>query len=144
MIDPRNTVILTCGVVMDPETAGNNNDILKLRVGVDFAGSEKGSEQTSGFFDVVYYMNNTDNTRNTKFVRDQFEAGNLGKGSQIQLVGRLVQERWSTDENKKGQRVTIVAESISYVKGQKSASTDGGATSSSSASSSSGSLPTEF
>jgi hypothetical protein len=125
MIDPKNSVNLTCGIVVDPEVV--NENILKLRVAVDYAGSEKGSSNTSGYFDIVYYLNNDENSRNAKFIRDQIAAGNLKKGSQIQLTGRLVQERWTANE-KKGQRTVVVAEAITYAAGSNRQSTDGGAT----------------
>jgi single-stranded DNA-binding protein len=38
----------------------------------------------------------------------------MKKGSQIQLVGRLVQERWKQDDSNRS-RVVVVAESISYL-----------------------------
>lgn len=139
MIDPRNNVNLTFGVVADPEVI--NDNILKLRVAVDYAGSEKGGS-TSGYFDVTYYLNNDDNQRNAKFVKSQIDAGNIKKGTQLQGIGRLVQERWTTDD-KKGQRVTIVAESLTYAgsapKKDGESSASGG-----SSSSASGNIPSEW
>jgi single-stranded DNA-binding protein len=38
----------------------------------------------------------------------------MKKGSQIQLIGRLVQERWQQEDVNRS-RVVIVAESVSYV-----------------------------
>ena len=113
MLESRNVVILTGGVVADPETVGSNGNIIKLRLAVDFSGQEKDSDNKSGYFDVTYYTSNSDNERNAKFVKDQVTSGKLKKGSQISLVGRLVQERWTTDD-KRGARVVVVAESISY------------------------------
>jgi len=55
MIDPRNTVILTAGIISDPELVANGN-IAKFRIAVDYAGSEKGAGASSGYFDVVYYL----------------------------------------------------------------------------------------
>lgn len=111
MIDPNNNLNLTCGVVADPEMPTEN--IAKLRVAVDYAGSEKGSDNSTGYFDVTYYLNSDDNKRNCEFVRNQISSGKLAKGSQIRLIGRLVQERWSTDD-KKSSKVVIVAENITY------------------------------
>lgn len=111
MIDPNNNLNLTCGVVADPEMVTDN--IAKLRVAVDYAGSEKGSDNTTGYFDVTYYLNSEENKRNCDFVRNQITSGKLSKGSQIRLIGRLVQERWSTDD-KKSSKVVIVAENITY------------------------------
>lgn len=112
MLDPKNVVQITGGIVADPETVGKDGNIIKLRVAVDYAGSEKDGS-TSGYFDVTYYANNSDNERNAKFVRDQVSNGKMKKGSQISLLGRLVQERWTTDD-KRGARVVVVAEAITY------------------------------
>jgi single-stranded DNA-binding protein len=111
MIDPNNNLNLTCGVVADPEMPTEN--IAKFRVAVDYAGSEKGSDNSTGYFDVTYYLNSEENKRNCEFVRNQISSGKLAKGSQIRLIGRLVQERWSTDD-KKSSKVVIVAENITY------------------------------
>lgn len=140
MLDPKNCTNLTFGVVADPELV--NNNILKLRGAVDYAGSEKGSDNSSGYFDIVYYLNNDENPRNAKFVRSQVEAGNIKKGTQLQLIGRLVQERWTAndDSNKKNSRVTIVAESLTYAGGNRPAADS----SSSGSSNQSASLPSEF
>lgn len=115
MIDPKNLSNLTGGLVVDPEVV--NDNILKLRLAVDYAGSEKGSQNTSGYFDVTYYLNNDDNQRNAKFVRSQISEGKMKKGSQVSLVGRLVQERWTGDGDKKNAKVVIVAEAITYAGG---------------------------
>lgn len=114
MIDPRNIVSITAGVVADPELI--NDKIAKLRVAIDYAGSEKGATASSGYFDIVYYLKDGDNfgSKNAKFVHTQIVDKKMKKGSQIQLIGRLVQERWQQDEVNRS-RVVIVAESISYV-----------------------------
>ncbi len=114
MIDPRNVVSITAGVVADPELI--NDKIAKLRVAIDYAGSEKGATASSGYFDVVYYLKDGDNfgSKNAKFVHTQIVDKKMKKGSQIQLIGRLVQERWQQEDVNRS-RVVIVAESISYV-----------------------------
>lgn len=113
MLDAKNTVNLTCGIVADPETVGSS--IYKFRVAIDFAGQEKDSDNKSGYFDVVYYGSN-DNP-NAKFVSKQIADGNMKKGSQIQLVGRLVQERFKTADGKNASKVVVVAESLTYAGG---------------------------
>ena len=114
MIDPRNVVSITAGVVADPELI--NDKIAKLRVAIDYAGSEKGAAASSGYFDVVYYLKDGDNfgSKNAKFVHTQIVDKKMKKGSQIQLIGRLVQERWQQEDVNRS-RVVIVAESVSYV-----------------------------
>jgi hypothetical protein len=114
MIDPRNVVSITAGVVADPELI--NDKIAKLRVAIDYAGSEKGASASSGYFDRVYYLKDGDNfsSKNAKFVHTQIVDKKMKKGSQIQLIGRLVQERWQQEDVNRS-RVVIVAESVSYV-----------------------------
>jgi single-stranded DNA-binding protein len=120
MIDPNNNLNLTCGVVAEPEMPTEN--IAKFRVAVDYAGSEKGSDNTTGYFDVTYYLNSDENKRNCEFVRNQISSGKMTKGSQIRLIGRLVQERWSVD-GKNSSKVVIVAENITYASRGRSEST---------------------
>lgn len=140
MIDPRNVVSLTAGIVADPELV--NDRIAKIRVAVDYAGSEKGSSGSSGYFDIVYYLKDGDDysSKNANFVHNQITSKKMKKGSQVQLVGRLVQERWKQDDSNRS-RVVIVAESISYVG---SAPKTNGQDSKSESSSDSAVIPQEF
>lgn len=139
MIDPRNIINVTGGVVSDAEII--NDKILKFRLAVDYAGSEKGSDNTSGYFDVVYYLKDGSNftTKNSSFIHAQVTAGKMKKGAKIQIVGRLVQERWRQDDANRS-RVVVVAEHISYA-----ASTGSGAKSSDApAAASSAGIPDSF
>ena len=127
MIDPRNLINLTGGVVTDVELV--NDKIAKFRLAVDYAGSEKGSDNTSGYFDVVYYLKDANGFigKNATFIHGQVKADKIKKGAKLQIVGRLVQERWKQDDQNKN-RVVIVAEHISYAttagaQGAKTAST---------------------
>ena len=114
MIDPKNTINLTAGIIADPELVANGN-IAKFRIAVDYAGSEKGSGISTGYFDVVYYLKDGSEfaNKNATFVAGQINGGKMKKGSQIQLVGRLVQERWQ-QETQNRSKVVIAAESITY------------------------------
>lgn len=114
MIDPRNTVILTAGVIADPELVANGN-IAKLRIAVDYAGSEKGAGASSGYFDVVYYLKDGSDfaSKNASFVAKQINDGKMKKGSQVQIIGRLVQERWQ-QEGQNRSKVVIAAEAVTY------------------------------
>ena len=113
MLDPKNVVSVTAGVVADPELI--NDRIAKLRIAVDYAGSEKGSSGASGYFDVVYYLKDGDSysSKNAQFVHAQITSNKMKKGSQIQLIGRLVQERWQQD-NQNRSKVVVIAEHIAY------------------------------
>ena len=114
MIDPRNLINLTGGVVTDVELV--NDKIGKFRFAVDYAGSEKGSDNTSGYFYIVYYLRDSKGEfigKNASFIHTQTKADKIKKGTKLQIVGRLVQERWKQDDQNKN-RVVIVAEHISY------------------------------
>jgi len=132
MLDPQNLVNISGGLVSDPEIV--NGKIFKCSVAVDYSGSDKNSENTSGYFDVVFYMKDQNGfvSKNASFVNSQVEAGKMKKGTSVSLIGRLVQERWKQDDKNRS-RVVIVAEHISY--GQRSggsktgSTTDSGATS---------------
>jgi len=140
MIDPKNVITITGGVVSDPELIVEK--IAKFRVAVDYAGSEKGSQNNSGYFDVVYYLKdgNEFSSKNANFIHSQITSKKLQKGSGIQIVGRLVQERWKQDDQNRS-KVVIVAESISYVSGQKAS---GKASSEGNNASESNSVPDQF
>lgn len=112
MMDPKNFVGLSFGLVAEPEPV-NDGKIIKLRGAADYAGQEKGTDNRSGYFDITYFVNDTPNA---KFVADQVAKKNFKKGSQLQLVGRLVQERWEKDGNRNS-KVVIVAEAITYASG---------------------------
>jgi single-stranded DNA-binding protein len=113
MLDPRNLINLIGGVVSDPEVI--NDKILKFRLAVDYAGSEKGSDNTSGYFDVVYYMKDGSGytSKNASFIHGQVQNSKIKKGTKLHLVGRLVQERWRQDDANRS-RIVIVAEHAAY------------------------------
>ena len=113
MLDAKNVISISGGVVSDPEII--NDKIAKFRLAVDYAGSEKGSQNNSGYFEIVYYLKEGSDysSKNAQFLHNQITNGKLKKGSPIQILGRLVQERW-TQDNQNRSRVVIVAESVSY------------------------------
>lgn len=145
MIDPRNIVNLTAGIVSDPESVANGN-IIKFRIAVDYAGSEKGAGVSSGYFDVVYYLKDGSDfaSKNASFVSKQVSENKMKKGSQVQILGRLVQERWQQD-NQNRSKIVIVAEAVTYAGGgyQKSDSSSD-SSKQSSGGASSYSVPDEF
>lgn len=123
MIDPDNVVVMTGGLVRDPESP--NSNLVKFTIAKDYAGSEGGKSAT-GYFDVVYWLNN--NSQNADWVKSQVNAGNIKKGSQLRIVGRLTQERWSQDGSTRS-RVTITAEAVSYASSSKRQEDSGASTS---------------
>lgn len=143
MLDPQNLVTISGGFIADPEMI--NDRIMKVRIGVDYAASDKDSDNNSGYFDVVYYLkdNNGFTGKNASFVAGQVEQGKMKKGTTVSIIGRLVQERWKQDDQNRS-RIVIVAEHMTY--GQRSAAkTDGSTSSSSNAKPSANtSIPTSF
>lgn len=110
MLDAKNVVTISGGLVDVPEITGS---VAKFRLAVDYAANEKDSDNTSGYFNVKYFLNNDNN--NATFVKSQIDQGNFKKGSSVAVVGRLVQDRWADENGNKRQGVTIVAESMTYV-----------------------------
>lgn len=114
MLDPQNLINISGGLVDEPELVASGK-IAKMRLAVDYAGSEKDSNNNSGYFDVTYYLK--DNTgftsKNASFVATQIEQSKMKKGTTLNIVGRLVQERWKQDEQSRS-RIVIVAEHIGY------------------------------
>ena len=121
MLDPQNLINISGGLIADPEIV--NGKILKARIGVDYAGSEKDSDNNSGYFDITYYLKDKDGfvNKNASFVAGQIDQGKLKKGSTISIVGRLLQERWKQDEQSRS-RIVIVVEHLTYSARAKSSS----------------------
>jgi len=131
MLDPQNMVNISGGLVADPEMV--NGKIFKSRIGVDYAGSEKDSNNNSGYFDVVYYLKDKDGfvNKNASFVAAQVDQGKMKKGSTVSLIGRLVQERWKQDGQSRS-RVVVVVEHLTYANTGKSTKSSADSTSDSS------------
>lgn len=142
MLDPQNLVTISGGMIADPELVGSGN-IMKVRIGVDYAGSDKDSDNNSGYFDVVYYLKDKNGFvgKNANFVATQIEASKMKKGTNVAIIGRLVQERWKQDDQSRS-RIVIVAEHMTY--GQRSAKSDGGSSSAAEKPASNTSIPTSF
>lgn len=143
MLDPQNLITISGGLVDEPELVASGK-IAKIRLAVDYAGSDKDTDNNSGYFDVTYYLkdNNGFASKNASFVATQIESSKMKKGTSVTIVGRLVQERWKQDDQRKS-RVVIVAEHIAYAPRSNSKSSDSSTTSSNSESSAS-SIPTSF
>lgn len=112
MLNPKNTLNIVGGLTRDPEVVGNNGNIIKFGLAVDYAANDKGSDNNSGYFDVTYFVSD-----NNDFVKRQVSEGKMKKGSQLHILGRLVQDRWTSSEDegsKKMSKVSIVAEAITY------------------------------
>lgn len=140
MLDPQNIINISGGLVVDPEII--NGKIFKSRLGVDYAGSEKDSNNNSGYFDIVYYLKDNDGfvSKNASFVSGQVDQGKLKKASTVSIVGRLVQERWKQDGQSRS-KVTIVVEHMTYAPSRSSKSSD---SASSEAPTQAASIPSSF
>jgi single-stranded DNA-binding protein len=141
MLDPKNMVNLTAGIVADPEII--NDKIAKFRVAIDYAGSEKGAQSTSGYFDVTYYLKDGNDfaNKNASFVHGQITQGKMKKGSQVSIIGRLVQERWQQDNSNRS-KVVVIAEHMAYAANSAPKSSD--SSSGGSAKATNASVPEEF
>lgn len=142
MLDPQNLVTISGGLIAEPEIVANGK-IAKIRLAVDYAGSEKDSDNNSGYFDVTYYLkdNNGYTTKNASFVAAQIDAGKMKKGTTVAIIGRLLQERWKQDDSSRN-RVVIIAEHMTY--GQRSSGNSSKSDSKSDSSTSSVSVPNSF
>jgi single-stranded DNA-binding protein len=140
MLDPKNMVTLTAGIVADPEVI--NDKIAKFRIAIDYAGSEKGSQSTSGYFDVTYYLKDANGyvNKNASFIHNQITDGKMKKGSQVSIIGRLVQERWQQDNSNRS-KVVVIAEHMAYAANSSPKSSDASSGSSKTANAS---VPEEF
>lgn len=126
MIDVKNFGHLTGGLVADPELMGNDNNVVRMRVAADYAGKDRSnSDNRTGYFNVTMFLN--DDNQNTRFVKDQINKGNLKKGSQVEILYRLQQDRWESD-GKKQQNVTLIAESMTYAGSANREANAGGST----------------
>lgn len=114
MIDPKNIINITGGVVADPELV-NDGKIANFTLAVDYAGSEKGSDNNTGYFDVVYYLKDGSAfaSKNASFIHSQISESKIKKGARLSIVGRVVQQRWKQDD-KTRTKIVIVAEHIAY------------------------------
>lgn len=123
MIDPRNFGKLTCGLVADPEYVGANNSVIRFRLAADYAGNDRDdANNRSGYFNAVYFVN--DNNPINKFITGQMSNGNLSRGSQVEILYTLQQNRWTDQNGKKQSTVELVIEGMSYA-GSKSNSSSG-------------------
>jgi len=142
MIDPKNIINISGGIIADPELIADGK-IMKARIGVDYAGSEKDSDNNSGYFDIVFYLKDKDGftSKNASFVNTQISSGKMKKGTSVSIVGRLLQERWKQDGSGRS-KVVIVVEHMTY--GPYSKSNSDSSSSSATSDNSQASIPSSF
>lgn len=117
MIKANNTVILSGGLTRDPEME-NNDSLVHFGLAVDGAGREKDVKYPAGYFDVKFWLTDSkfSATAAVEDVKSGLSNGTLKKGTRIQVVGSLVQERWTKD-GQKFSKIVVMAESISFYAG---------------------------
>ena len=144
MLDPQNLINISGGLVAEPELVASGK-IAKFRLAVDYAGSDKETDNNSGYFDVTYYLKDTsgNTTKNATFVSTQIESSKMKKGTFVNIIGRLVQERWKQDDQPKS-RVVIVAEHVAYASRSGAPKSSDSTTSQSSQESAPAAVPTSF
>lgn len=112
MIDPKNVVVLSGGLIEAPEV---NNGVARLRLACDYSGTDQANpDNRSGYFNVKYFLNNAQNKSNAEFVTKQIENENFKKGSGLSVQGRIVHERWEDKDGDKRSTYVIYAEAITY------------------------------
>lgn len=115
MINASNMVTISGGLTRDPEYR-EDIGLVTFSIGVDNAGRE-GGQTASGFFDIDVW------TKDTKFspaflgeyVVKALGEKTLAKGSRVNIIGRLKQDRFETKDGSKASRVTITAENMLVV-----------------------------
>lgn len=112
MLNKKNLVILEGGLTRDPEEF-ESAGVVHLSVAVDNAGTEKGVQYASGYFDVKVWLNNSKYSAPAlaEGVRAALKEGTLKKGTRVSVIGTLKQERWEK-EGQKSSKVVVVAESV--------------------------------
>ena len=89
MSDPRNNVSLAVGIVADPEvkTLSSGSKVVELRLALNYAMRDSDNPENKTAWLNGKMFDNGD--RMSKFVIDQIDAGNIKKGSQVLINGKL-------------------------------------------------------
>jgi single-strand DNA-binding protein len=114
MLNKKNLVVLEGGLTRDPEEFENTNaSVVHLSLAVDNAGSEKGVQYPSGYFDVKVWLSDSKYTPTAlaENVKAALKDKTLRKGARVSVVGSLRHERWERD-GQKNSKVVIIAESL--------------------------------
>lgn len=140
-IDPRNFGHLTGRFVADPEIL--QGKVVKFSMAADYAGVDADNKDNrSGFFDCVMFLR--DDNPNTKFVKGQIDAGNMKKGSSVEVLYSLSHNRWSDKDGNRRSKVELIVESIAYAGSKQDGSSSSQGSTSSSSGGGNASVPSEF
>lgn len=120
------------GLTRDPEYR-EDIGLLTFSVAVDGAG-RKDKQTDTGFFDVTAWVSEGpwNAAGVSKQLIDNYRNGSLAKGARVNVVGRLNQDRYVTQDGKNASRIGIVADTVNLVFAAKTASTGGSSQSSAS------------
>lgn len=115
MITNTNLTLIQGNLVRDAEL-NDEHGLVTFSVAIDRAGSEKGSENTTGYFDVKMWVRESEYSAaaTVKRIKTSFAEGKLTKGARVSIAGRLVQERWEKDGSKNS-KIIIVAEDMNIM-----------------------------
>lgn len=105
-----NKVILLGNITRDPEmrTTGSGKSVCDIGLAIN---EKRGGEEYTSFFDVTAWNKTA-----------EIVAEYCRKGSPVLVEGRLVQDRWEQDGNKRS-KVKVVAERVRFL-GRQSATSD--------------------
>ena len=113
MVKPNNITVLKGGLVRDAELT-KSPGLIQFSIGVDRAGSEKGVQNPSGYFDVKVWLTASEYTpaATAKSVRAMYDSGQLVKGTRVEVVGELKQERWVGKDGSRSARIFVIADTV--------------------------------
>ena len=99
---------IVCGnIVRDPElktlASGTKTTTVSIAMNRNYRASNGEIVEETSFIDVELFGKNAENT--VKYCK---------KGKEVQIVGRLRQERWTDADGKKHSKIVIVAEYIEF------------------------------
>ena len=98
----------------DPEihTTPQGVEVVHFTIAVSGAGSGSGEKDSAGFFDCKIWLTENDFVvpAEIRAAREGFK-GDWKKGTRIQVMGRLIQERWEKDGEKRN-RVIVLADKV--------------------------------
>lgn len=87
-------------------------EVVHFTIAVSGAGSGQGEKDSAGFFDCKIWLTENDFVvpAEIRAAREGFK-GDWKKGTRIQVMGRLIQERWEKDGEKRN-RVIVLADKV--------------------------------
>ena len=87
--------------------------MVHFTIAVSGAGSGSSEKDSAGFIDCKIWLSENDYVvpAEVKYAREGFKSGEWKKGTRLHVMGRLIQERWEKDGEKRT-RIIIQADKI--------------------------------